>query len=433
MVWLATFPLLPNLFRMRFRPLCLLITLWSVVALGAFGGVAGLPPVSGELSGELKVRALAGAPPLGWRVQVTPAAGGMLQLVATVTAPGFALRAEASQPADGSPGVWRVVQGEVDLAAWQRSGVAAVGVKLPADFEVSGKVQLSGSGTLENLKPVGVITSTLSSGRAGSVEQAWEVADLELASTLALGTDGVTLQAAQLRASSATAAGIVARNLVAEAAGLPDGHIEVRRVELEVLGGRVALAPFTLDPATMLVRVQAEVTNLALKEIAALLPETLADAKGRLSGKMEVRWSPTVGFEPGRGALQIHADEPAALRLAATPGFLTQHMPERIFLLPEKLGALAKWFAPKNPAFDSLRHIELGEDSLTVEKMKVELYPDGPDGVRSATVEVTARPPKGSIVEQVSFTINVAGPLKQVLDLSLDDRARINFKPTPDR
>jgi len=214
---------------------------------------------------------------------------------------------------------------------------------------------------------------------------------------------------------------------------LPDGHIEVRRVELEVLGGRVALAPFTLDPATMLVRVQAEVTNLALKEIAALLPETLADAKGRLSGKMEVRWSPTVGFEPGRGALQIHADEPAALRLAATPGFLTQHMPERIFLLPEKLGALAKWFAPKNPAFDSLRHIELGEDSLTVEKMKVELYPDGPDGVRSATVEVTARPPKGSIVEQVSFTINVAGPLKQVLDLSLDDRARINFKPTPDR
>lgn len=433
MVWLATFPLLPNLFRMRRRHLCLLITLLGGLGLGASATAAGLPPLNGELAGELKVRVLAGAPPLAWRVQVTPATDGRLQLVATVAAPGLALRAEASQPADGSPGNWRVVQGEVDLAAWQRSGAAAAGVTLPADFEISGRLQLTGSGTLENLTPVGVITATLSGGRAGSVAQAWEVVEIESTSTLALGAKGAALQAAQLRAGAATGAGIVARNLVAEAAGLPDGGIEVRRVELEALGGRVALAPFTLDPATMLVRVQAELTNLALKEIATLLPETLAEAKGRLSGKMEVRWSPNVGFEPGKGALQIHADEAAALRLVATPGFLTQHIPEQIFLLPGKLGAVARWFAPKNPAYESLRRIELGQDLLAVEKLKVELYPDGPDGVRSATVEVATRPPPGSLVEQMSFTINVAGPLKQVLDLSMSDRAKINFKATPDR
>lgn len=409
------------------RHLCLLLTLLGVVWLGTTVRAAGLPPVTGDLTGEIKVRGLAEAPPLAWRVQVQPAREGVLHAVATVSAPGLTLRAEVTQPEDGTPGDWRVVDGSVDLAVWQKSALASAGLALPSDFIVTGTVRLSGGGALENLTPAGVITATLQGGRASSEAQGWEVTDIALSGQVGLGAEGIALKTAELRAGTATVAGLVARNIVAEAVGMAGGRIEVQRVELEALGGRVALAPFALDPATMLVQVQAEVTSLALKDIATLLPETLAEAKGRLSGKMEVRWSPTAGFEPGRGALRILPEEPAALRLAAAPGFLTQHMPERIFLLPERLGTLARWFAPKNPAYENLRHIELGEQSLAVEKLKVELYPDGPEGVRSATVEVTARPPAGSVVEQVSFTINVAGPLKQVLDLGLDDRARINF------
>jgi hypothetical protein len=426
MVWLATFPILPNLFRMRRRLFRRLITLFFGAGLGVMAGATVLPPLQGDLSGQIKVHALTEAPPLTWRVQVRPATDGALLLVETIEAPGFTLRAEAAQPADGSPGTWRVVAGELDLAVW-RSAIVATGVTLPADFTVTGTVQLSGSGSLEKLLPSGTITANLSGGRAGSVEQGWDMAGLTLTATLALSADGITLEAARVHADTVTAAGVVARHVVIEAVGRPGGHIEVQRAELEVLGGRVSLAPFVVDPAALTVATTAEVTAVAMSELAALLPETLAAAKGRLSGRLELRWNAQEGFVPGKGSLSILPDEPASLRLTAAPGFLTQHMPERLQLLPEKLGALARWFAPKNPAYDSLRNIELGNDTLAVESLKVELYPDGPDGARSAVVDVSARPPAGSIVEQVSFTINVAGPLKQVIELGLDDRARINF------
>ncbi len=433
MVWLATFPLLPNLFHMRCRPYRLLITLFIGAGFCAMAGAMGLPPVSGELAGELRVRALSGAPPIAWRAQVRPADGRVLQLEVTLTAPGFALRAEAAQPADGAPGTWRVVEGSLDLAAWQSAGAAAAGVTLPADFTVTGIVQLSGRGALAEMVPTGTLVATLADGRAGSVEQGWAVSGLALTGTLALSAEGVGLQTAQLRVATAEAAGVVARNVFLEASGLSDGRIEVRRADLDVLGGRVALAAFVVDLAAPELRTTAEVTAVALSELAALLPETLAAAKGRLSGRMEVRWNAQDGFEPGKGSLRMLPDEPVSLRLASAPGFLTQHMPERLQLLPEKLGALARWLSPRNPAYDSLSHIELGEDTLAVEKLRVELYPDGPDGARSALVEVTARPPKGSAVELVSFTVNVAGPLKQVIDLGLKNQARINFQMAPDK
>jgi hypothetical protein len=129
--------------------------------------------------------------------------------------------------------------------------------------------------------------------------------------------------------------------------------------------------------------------------------------------------------------MRVTADTPASIQLASTPGFLTQHLPERIKLLPDWLRLPPNWFAPVNPAYGTLEKIERGEQDLTVEQLRVELYPDGPEGARSATVAVTARPLAGSAVELVSFTINIAGPLQQVLEIGLDDRARLNFGGKP--
>lgn len=426
MVWLATFRVLPNLFRMR-RHFCLLLTLLGVAWSGVTSRATTLPPVAGELAGEIKLRALAGAPPLAWRVEIQPVAEGRLHAVVTGTAPGLSLRAEATQPVDGSAGEWRIIDATVDLALWQKSAAAAAEVTLPADLSVVGLVRLSGSGSLENLTPAGLITAELSGGRAGSATQGWEVAEVDLNGTLALRDREVALQTARLRIAVATVSGVVARNLAGEAAGLPDGSVELRSVSAEVFGGRVALAPFHIDLRAPSVHTAAELTSVAMSEIAALVPEALAEARGRLSGRLELNWSVAKGFEPGRGQLNILPDEPAALRLAATPGFLTQHLPERFQWLPDMFGRMAQWLAPKNPAYDDLRHIELGEQSLVVEQLRVELYPDGVTGPRSALVEVAARPPAGSAVENLRFTVNVAGPLQQVLALGLNDKAKIGF------
>jgi hypothetical protein len=194
-----------------------------------------------------------------------------------------------------------------------------------------------------------------------------------------------------------------------------------------VFGGRITLSPFTVDPENPEVTTTAELAGLAMAELARLIPAALASAAGRIEGRIAVQWSEAAGFQPKSGKLSIEPDAPATLRLAATPGFLTQHLPERIQLLPAWLRLPANWLAPVNPAYGTLESIEMGRQDLQVEQLRVALYPDGPEGARSAVVEVTARPAAGSAVELVSFTVNVAGSLQQVLQLGLDDRANLIF------
>ncbi len=192
-----------------------------------------------------------------------------------------------------------------------------------------------------------------------------------------------------------------------------------------MLGGHVSLAPFGFNPAKPAVEATAEFSQVALAELALLVPQALAEAHGRVDGRIALRWSAATGFEPGAGSLTVSAEAPATVRLAATPGFLTQRMPRTIALLPAWLGPVARWFSPENPAYDTLHEIELGRQLLTVENLRLQLYPDGPDAPRSALVELAARPAAGGAVERVTFTVNVAGPLNQVLRLGLNEGLKV--------
>lgn len=388
------------------------------------GQAQGWPPLDGEVSGNFQWRAQPGVPPVSWRVKlVPPVVPDTARLAATLTAPGLAVEAEAMLT-----GTWRVVSGTVQLAEWSRPALAAAGSGLPPDLAVDGILRLGGEGTWQGTAINGRLTLTLADGAVRSEAQDWEVKDLSFEAVVAVQSGAVVLHAMRLTADTIEAAGVTARNLLVEATGGVDGRIEVRRAEVAVFGGRVMLSPFTVNPAQPEVNATAELSGLALAELAKLIPTALTAAEGRLEGSIGVQWSPASGFQPKSGALSVSADTTATLRLAATPGFLTQHLPERIQLLPAWLRLPANWFAPINPAYDTLERIEMGRQELTVEKMRVALYPDGPDGPRSAVVEVTARPATGGVVELVSFTVNVAGPLQQVLQLGLDDRARMNFK-----
>ena len=114
------------------------------------------------------------------------------------------------------------------------------------------------------------------------------------------------------------------------------------------------------------------------------------------------------------------------MRLTASPGFLTGKMPLRIQFLPPWLGPLARWVAIDNPAYDMLHRIEMGETWLTIERLRVQLYPDGPNGARSAVVDIAARPAGGGVVDRVTFAVNVFGPLSQVVRLGLNQTLKVS-------
>jgi hypothetical protein len=44
-------------------------------------------------------------------------------------------------------------------------------------------------------------------------------------------------------------------------------------------------------------------------------------------------------------------------------------------------------------------------------------------------VEVAARPAAGTAVERVTFSVNLTGPLTQVLRLGMDERTRVQLAP----
>lgn len=390
-----------------------------------------LPPITGELSGNLALRNWPELPPFAWRVTaVTQGAGTKLEL--STTAPGLVLRVEATLPADGVAGTWRVVEGTAEVAAWLRIVTARAGLAaLPDDLEMSGGIRLAGEGTWQGAEFAGTITSVLVHGSARSAAQGWEAAEIAVTSELDVMAGDVILRSAQVRIGSVQAAGVAVRNLQADAAGAAGGWLEIRRVELDVFGGHVSLAPFGFNPAEPVVEIAAAFSNVSLGDLALLVPQALAEAHGRMAGRIVLRWSAAAGFEPVAGSLAVASDFPATVRLAAMPGFLTQRMPRRIALLPAWLGPVAQWFSPENPAYDALQDIELGRQWLTVENLHLQLYPDGPDAPRSALVELAARPAAAGAVERVIFTVNVAGPLDQVLRLGFNGGVKVNVGAGP--
>lgn len=410
-------------------PRCRSLLLALLVA-GACGvaGAQPWPPLAGEIKGALAGRAWAGAPPVAWRVQfVPPGPDGGERVRATAEATGLELRAEGTAAGD-----WRVTTGTVDLAVWSRPLLVAAALGVPEDLTITGRLQIEGEGNWSRDGVAGRIRVSWVDGAARSAAQGWEARGLSLVALVGLAPDrSLTIESLTLGATTVQAAGVTARDLQIEVTGAVPGELTVRRAALSVLGGTVSVRPFRIDPSRPELRATADLVGIALGEVAGLMPTALAAASGRLDGRIDVAWSRAAGFRPQGGALRVAAESPASIRLASTPGFLTQHVPERIKLVPDWLRLPPTWFAPVNPAYGTLQQIERGEQDLAVEQLRVELYPDGPDGPRSATVEVAARPPAGSAVEAVDFTVNVAGPLQQVLEIGLDDRARLNFNAKP--
>lgn len=412
---------------LRYCRLCLVL---AVLAAGGLQAAeARWPAFDGDLSGLLRLDALGDAPPLTWHTHVKPTAGGPPQIDLELSARGLGLHARVTLPPGEAPGTWQIADGTIDLAVWLPIALARAGqAALPPDLAVTGTLRLAGEGTWRNAEVSGSLTAALDGATAGSAAQNWSASGVALAAVIALTNNLPAVRSLRLDVDTLQVASLTARRIVAEAAGAAGGRLDLRRAELEMFGGRVALAPFTFDPAMPAVDTTADLTGVALGELAALAPQAVAEAHGQVAGRVAVRWSAQLGTEPGAGALRVSVDTPATVRLAATPGFLTQRVPARLGLIGGSFGPLSRWLSVENPAYDTLRRIELGELPLAVDRLEVKLYPDGPDGAISARVELSGHPAEAnSAVGGVSFVVNVAGPLSQVLRVGLKQNASIQI------
>lgn len=409
----------------RFRCLCrgfaLLAVIGAAVAALAASAMAGR--MEGGVGGDLQIEALS-ALGLRWRMELGGPEGA-LRLAAD--APGVTMRVEA-EPSAAGDWRWRIAEGAVDLAeVWPVLKPALA--KGAGDWVVEGKAMISGEGVWTPAGgPIGVVKLELREARASSAELAIELNGIEVDIQTDQPGAGVLPPGQSLRVAKITAGGVTAERFEMKFGITAARVLELAVAELDVLGGKARIKPMAiLLNATELVA-GAEIEGLSLSQLAALMPNAVSGARGKLSGQVQVVWDVKAGVRINDGGLAIVRSDDAVLSLAPAPGFLTGNMPPRFALLPAWLGPLARWTAPENPAYAPLQAIEMGRVGLSIETLEVKFYPEKAGGERTATVRLIAQPFGSALVEKITIEVNLAGALARVLELGLDERVKLRLR-----
>jgi len=325
---------------------------------------------------------------------------------------------------------WRLKNVELDLARW--SGALAAQWPALAGVILGGRVLVSGEGEWREGQLSGRVKLEWRNGTVHDAAQGWSLDGIAFQGAFIVDSAGPCLESEGpfgLTVGNVTSTRFGARNVVVRASLNERWQVAVTAAHVEVAGGEVAIDPCTLSLWPPNVDVNLRISGVGLQDVVALVPAGLADARGRIDGAVRVSWSQAGGFQIGAGGLALNAGEPAIVRLAESPGFLTKRVPERFALLPDWMGPLARWFAPENPAYAELREIELGHTDLQVKALIVRLTPAGDDQGRSALVQMIARPTKSdSTVARVTFEVAVAGPLDAVLHFGLNQDVSVQMR-----
>lgn len=388
-----------------------------------------LPPINGELEGVLTKFPLPGAPELHWRIVAQPASDGLSDYVMTLDAPATRLRATAHMAANGD-GTWQIEESRVEAGPWLAVLAPPFAPSLTG-LVAEGIVTITGGGNLKQGRPDGKIKVELANGVLRDAAQGWALEGIAFQGEFSFDADGphwASVTPLQLTVRTISTARFGARNLSISAT-LDDRKIlSLLSARIEVAGGEITVDPCTLPLVPPVVSVKLHLSRIGLQDIVALVPTSLSYARGRIDGEIQIDWSKAAGLQLGAGQLALRSDEPTIVRLTPSPGLLSASMPERFAFLPAWTGPLARWFSPLNPAYTDLQAIELGQTDLRAESLSVRLTPEGDSRGRSARVEMVARPEHpGTSVAKVTFDIDVAGPLSELLQLGTGEGTTLTF------
>jgi len=401
-----------------------LTAVWLVAAFCCLSAVAAIPAVVGELSGEARLFDRNPEFALPWKITLGRDEHGDQVFVCRVDAVGTSFTATGQIDLATGDGSWKIEEAQVDVAAWFAACAPKFAPEL-AGAAAQGMVTITGTGTLKKGQPAGQVKIEWHDGSLRQEAQGWALDRIALRGEFAV--DGslmslVSTSPLEVTIGLVTSSRFGARNVSINALLNERRALSVTAARVEIAGGEVTVEPCEIPLSPLVVDANLQVNRVGLQDIVFLVPTAgLAEARGRIDGMVQVKWSGAAGFQLGLGHLGLRADEPTIVRLTAAPGILTGHVPQYIDLLPSWLGPLARWVRPENPAYGNMRSIELGQSDLQVKTLEVQLTPEGDDRGRSATVRLVAQPTQpGSTVKEVTFDVNVAGPIAAVVKLGLE-------------
>jgi hypothetical protein len=400
--------------------------LWALVVTTAVAAGWTLPPLAGDLRGEFSP---VPGRTLQWHVSLKGSGEPVRPGELVVTGEGAELRVAFDLDSAGGVVRWRITEGRIDLASWQPALAAYLERTDLLDLEVDGSLAIAGEGEAGDKGLSGRVVADLKDVAVKHV--VWGVHLQGIEGRVGGPIEGLLAGDVPFEVSvhTLTTPRLGARLLAVRGKVVGFSSAEVAAARIEIAGGAVEADLFsaTFEPLAMAARIR--LTRVGLQDIAQLVPTALASVNGRVNGDVRVAWSEADGFQVGEGRLRLDASEQTTLTLAASPGFLTSQVPARFVLLPTWLGPLSRWFSPVNPAHETLREIELGQIPLQVQSLAIDLSPDGDAAGRTASVTIRGRPvDDGGIVELVTFQINVAGPLSEVLKLGIEQDFSVNLR-----
>lgn len=405
----------------------------SVIALAA-GMVAAppaLPPITGELTGGFEALRIPTAPGVRWRVELKAgAAPGDRRAELQLEAAGLALTADVELRSLHA-GAWTLRETRIEAGTWFAAVASQLGPAV-AGLKVDGVLTLSGAGEFDGGRISGRFAFVWLDGSVRNDAEGWWVEGIRARGAWKDLPGMVSDGPVEFTFQSASAAGIEMGKgeIIAQVDSAK--QVRVTRARFEALDGRVEFRPFEVNPAQPDLKTEVRFAGVELSRLTALLPSVLANASGAVTGRMDVTWSQATGLRSANATFRPDAG-PASVRLTPAPGFLTSRLPERmrerIDLLPAWLGPLRGLFSPVNPAYETLRAIEMGQMRLEVSTLEVTIDPSGDPQGRTARVVVQAQPAaERSVVESVRFEINVKGPLADLLRLGLEGRLKVSTR-----
>lgn len=362
-----------------------------------------LPPLNGELSGDFVPALLPDAPPVHWKLVFRAARPRVRSVEFAIDGPGLELRGSAELDPMGE-GEWRLTGGKMALAQWMPFLLPvlspdSVGMVLAGDLEATG------SGTWRAGVLGGQATVSVRDGRvedpAHKLTLEGVTLDLELAD-LASRRAGP----GQILTWRKGSYDVIALGTARIEFALEHDELRVNDSNIDVFGGELRVNSFVMSTRRREFSVAATMTGVAVEQILFLIPPVLAEAHGKLDGKLTLHWDSN-GVQIGAGRLALREGDTAELRLSPAATSLSGNLPASV----QKL-------------YPGLVHMETGGVPLRAQLLDLILTPDGDSEGRTASVHIIGGPEDPSLRAPIDLTVNVRGPLESLVRFGTNSRLR---------
>ena len=367
-----------------------------------------LPPLDGELEGELNPLLLGGAPKVKWKLTLKTERPRERTVEFLVEGHGVRLRGDARVDPVGE-GAWRIAEAEIDLGVWFGWVMPRVAPEF-AGMSMQGKLTGSGEGTWRGGVVGGRAVMSLREGRvddpAHKILLEGISVDIEMADIAKRRTEPAQVFTWRSGRYDVVALG------VGRIEGQLDGEqLRVTKAAFDVFGGELNVGSLVMSTARPEFSVVAQMSGIAVDQIMFLLPPILSEANGRLDGNVALSRDES-GVRIGDARLALREGETADLRLAIKPGWLTTSLPPDI----------VKYF----PGF---RKIETGEIPIRARVLEITLTPLGDAQGRTGWVHLAGGPTDPELTAPVDMNVNIRGPLEELVKIGaeLGTDSRLKF------